>query len=130
VAHTNEDLIRDAYAAYARGDIDTLRQDFLAEDVRWHFPGSSPLAGHHQGADPVAGMFGLLGQLSGGTHRLELHDVLGNDEHVVALHTARAERAGRRLEVNAVLVFHIRDGKVTEAWTLHTDPQAVEEFWS
>ncbi len=78
----------------------------------------------------MAGFFGMLGQLSGGTHRLELHDVLGNDGHVVALHTARAERAGRSLVINAVLVFHITDGKVTEAWTLHTDPRAVDEFWS
>lgn len=130
MAHPNEDLIRDGYAAFARADIDALRRDFFAADVRWHFPGSSPLAGHHQGADPVAGMFRLLGQLSDGTHRVELHDVLGNDDHVVALHTARAERAGRRLEVNAVVVFHIRDGKLAEAWTLHSDPQSVDEFWS
>jgi ketosteroid isomerase-like protein len=56
--------------------------------------------------------------------------VLANDGHVVALHTARAERAGRRLKINAALVFHSTDGKVTEAWTLHDDPPAVDEFWS
>jgi ketosteroid isomerase-like protein len=130
MTHPNEDLIRNGYAAYARGDINALREDFLAPDVRWHFPGTSPLAGHHQGADTVAGFFGLMGQLSGGTHRLELHDVLANDDHVVALHTAWAQRAGRRLEINAALILHVTDGKVTEAWTLHDDPPAVDEFWS
>lgn len=130
MVHPNENLIRDAFAAYARGDIEALRRDFLAEDVRWHFPGQSPLAGHHEGADRVVALFGRLGELSSGTHRLELHDVIANDEHVVALHATRAERAGRRLQINAAQVFHVRDGKVTEAWTLHDDPDAVDEFWS
>lgn len=130
MAHPNEDLIRAAYAAYASGDIDKLRQEFLAPDIRGHYPGTSPLAGHYQGADTIADSLGLRGQLSGGTHRLELHGVLAIDEHVVALHTARAERSGRRLEISEAMVFHITDGKVTEVWTLHTDPQAVDEFWS
>jgi uncharacterized protein len=130
MAHANEDLIRAAYAAYASGDIDALRQGFLAPDIRGHYPGTSPLAGHQQGADTVADSLALRGQLSGGTHRLELHDVLAIDGHVVALHTARAERDGRRLEISEAMVFHITDGKVAEVWTLHTDPQAVDEFWS
>ena len=37
--------------------------------------------------------------------------MLANDEHAVALYTARAERAGKHLEEDIVLVFHIRDGK-------------------
>ena len=130
MAHPNEDLIRAAYAAYANGDIDALRQEFLAPDIRGHYPGTSPLAGHHQGADMVADSLGQRGQLSGGTHRLELHDVLAVDGHVVTLHTARAEREGRRLEITETMVYHITDGKVAEVWTLHTDPQAVDEFWS
>jgi hypothetical protein len=78
----------------------------------------------------VAEMLGRPGQLSAGTHRLELHDVIGNDDHVVALATARAERAGRQLESSVVHVFHVRDGKVTEAWTYHADLYSHDDFWS
>ncbi len=130
MSHPNEDLIREGFAAFGRGDIDTLQAQFFAPDIRWHFPGRGPVAGDHEGVARVAEMFGRLSELSGGTHRIELHDVIGNDEHVVALHTTRAERAGRQLEVNAVQVFHVRDGKVTEAWTQHADLYAVDEFWS
>jgi len=56
--------------------------------------------------------------------------VIGNDDHVVALHTTRAERAGKQLEVNAAHVFHVRDGRVTEAWTHHADLYSVDDFWS
>jgi len=129
MGHPDEDVVRQGFAAYARGDIAALREEFFDPSIRWHFPGRSAMAGHHEGAAQVAGMFGLLAELSGGTHRVELHDVIGNDDHVVALHTTRAERAGKQLEINAIQVFHVRDGKITEAWTAHVDSYAFDEFW-
>jgi hypothetical protein len=86
-------------------------------------------AGHHQGADQVVAFLTKLQTLSGGTHRVELHDVIANDDHAVALHATRAERPGKQLQVDAVQVFHLRDGKVTEAWTTHSDTYAFDEFW-
>jgi ketosteroid isomerase-like protein len=130
MAHPNEDLVRRAFAAYARGDIGALQGEFFAPDIRWHFPGRSALAGHHEGAAAVVELYGLLGEMSGGRPQVELHDLIGNDDHVVALHTTRAERAGRQLEVSAIQVFHVRDGKITEAWTAHVDQYAADEFWS
>jgi ketosteroid isomerase-like protein len=126
MAHANEDLVREAFAAFGRGDIDALQDQYFAPDIRWHFPGRSQLAGDHEGAALVAEMLGRPSELSGGTHRIELHDVLGDDDHVVVLGTARAERGGRQLEVNVVHVFHVRDGKVTEAWTHHGDLYSVD----
>jgi ketosteroid isomerase-like protein len=130
MAHPNEDLVREAFAAYGRGDIDALQREYLAPDIQWHFPGKGPVAGDHSGAAQVAQMFGRLAELSGGTHRVELHDVIGNDDHVVALHKTRAERAGKQLEVDVVLVLHVSGGKVTAAWTHHGDLYAFDEFWS
>jgi ketosteroid isomerase-like protein len=75
-------------------------------------------------------MLGKLAKCSGGTHRIELHAVLANDDHVVALHATRGERAGKKLEIDAIQVFHIRDGKISEAWTMHSDLYALDEFWS
>jgi hypothetical protein len=130
MTHPNEDLVRDAFAAFGRGDIDALKRDYFAPDIQWHFPGKGPVAGDHTGADQVAQMFGRLAELSGGTHRVELHDVLGNDNHVVALHKTRAERAGKQLEVDVVHVFDIADGKVWKASTHHSDLYAFDEFWA
>jgi hypothetical protein len=31
------------------GDIETLRRNFFAEDVRYHVPGKSPLGGDYEG---------------------------------------------------------------------------------
>jgi len=130
MTHPHEDLIRAGYAAYERGDLQTVLTDLLSPDIVWHFPGRGLLAGDHVGAEKVGAHFRMMGELSGGTHRLELHDVIAGDDHSVALHVARAERGGKKMEVNAILLFHIRDGKVAEAWTVHYDLHAIDDFWS
>jgi len=130
MAHPNEDLIREAFAASGRGDIDALRTQYFADGVRLHYPGRSPLAGDYDGVAQVLGFFGRAFELSGGTFRTELHDVVANDEHAVALFTARAGRADRRLEDRIVEVFHIRDGKAAEVWIYPADLYASDEFWS
>jgi hypothetical protein len=42
----------------------------------------------------VIQLFTQLFELSGATFRIELHDVVANDEHAAALFTIRAELAG------------------------------------
>jgi ketosteroid isomerase-like protein len=69
-------------------------------------------------------------ELTGGTYRTELHDVLANDEHAVALVTTSAEQADKQLNDNLVAVYHLRDGKITEVWLQSTDLYAVDEFFS
>jgi hypothetical protein len=75
-------------------------------------------------------VFARLFELTGGTYSAELHDVLANDEHAVALFTSRGERAGKQLTDNQVLISHIRDGKMSEVWIQSTDLYAQDEFWS
>jgi len=130
VAHPNEDLLREGYAAFGRGDLDALQSQFFAGDIRWHFPGRSPFSGDYEGVAQVLGWLGRSFEVSGGTIRIELHDVVANDEHAAALVTIRAERAGRQLADNSVQVFHIHDGKATEVWNYPADLYATDEFWS
>ena len=129
MAHPNEDLVRESFVAFGRGDMAALQKTW-AEDIRWHIPGRSPLPRDSQGIEQVTQGFALLAELTGGTASAELHDVLANDEHAVALVSTRAERAGKQLTDNAVMVYHIRDGKITEIWTHSTDQYAADEFLS
>jgi uncharacterized protein len=73
---------------------------------------------------------GRLAQETAGTFRLDVHDVLANDEHAVALCTLSASRGTKSVETPVANVSHIRDGKVTEFWGATTDPQASIDFWS
>jgi uncharacterized protein len=131
MTHPNEDMLREAIAAFQRGDMDALQNKYFAEDIRYHIPGRSPVAGDYEGVPEVLGAFGRLFELSGGTLRIELNDVVANDEHAVALFTARAEREGRQLDGNEVLICKPSpDGKLTEIWTQPLDQYAADAFWS
>lgn len=129
MAHPNEVLIRDAYAAFGCGDLGALQFCFDS-DVRWHVPGRSPTAGDYRGAARVVDAIGSLVGLTGGTLRLRVHDVLANDSHAVALLTEYAERDGRRFEGKVTHVIHFQDGTATEVWSQYTDLYSHDEFWA
>ena len=67
-------------------------------------------------------------ELTAGTFRSELHDVVANDEHAVSLFVARGEREGKTLEARNVLVTHVRNGKLAETWLFSGDQYAADEF--
>jgi ketosteroid isomerase-like protein len=127
--HPNVELLRRGYEAYGSGDLETINELF-ADDIEWHVAGRSPIAGDYHGKEEVFGFFAKLMELSGGTSRLEVHDVLANDEHGVALVVGSGSREGREFSGRDVHTFHFRDGKVVELWDAPGDQYAVDEFWS
>ena len=129
MTHPNEDLVRRGYEAFGTGDIATL-QELFADDIVWHFPGNSPVSGDFNGKAEVLGWLAKNAELSGGTLRVEPHDVLANDEHAVGLIRVSAQREGRSLDDPSVQIFHIKDGKATEVWVHPSDQAASDAFWS
>ena len=106
MAHPNEDLLRRGYEAFGKGDMATMTELF-ADDIVWHAPGNNPLSGDHKGRDSVLALLGKSAELSGGTVKVEVHDILANDEHGVALTRGTAQRGGKSLDNNGVQVFHL-----------------------
>jgi len=125
--HPNAELWRKGQEAFSRGDLDAAR-DIFADDVVYHFPGTSPLAGDHKGLDAVRAFLLKLREMN--VRIVEVHDVLATDEHVVALIRGTASHEGKQLSLNQANIYHIRDGKITEAWLVPTDQRAVDEFFS
>jgi ketosteroid isomerase-like protein len=127
MTHPNEELVRRAFDAFAKGDVDALR-DLMHQDAVWHTPGRSTLAGDYQGVDAILGYFARTMELTGGTFRAELHDVVVNDEHAVSLYVGRGQREGKSLDNRYVLVSHVRDGRLAETWLFSGDQYAADEF--
>jgi ketosteroid isomerase-like protein len=127
--HPNVELTRRGYEAFAKGDLATL-SELMADGVTWHVLGVGSLDGTYRGQSEVFGFFGRLAEETGGTFRLDVHDVLANDGHAVALCTLSASRGGKSIEVPVANVSHMRDGKITEFWASTTDPQASIDFWT
>lgn len=128
MAHPNEDLLRRGYEAFASGDMDTVLAIF-DPDIAWHVGGSNQTSGDYHGHQEVMGFFGKLMELSGGSFHLEIHDIVANDRHGVALVTARGDRDGQKLEVREANIWHLADGKATEFWAFAEDQVALDEFF-
>ena len=128
--HPNVEQARRGYEAFAKGDLATL-SELIADDVVWHVNGVGPLTGDYRGRDQVFGLFGRLAEETGGTFRLDVHDILANDEHTAVLATLSASRAGKSIETPVVNVSHNDgDGRITEFWASTTDPEASINFWA
>jgi hypothetical protein len=127
--HPNAKLVRHGYDAFARGDLDALRE-FMAHDVVWHEPGRGPLAGDHKGPEGVLALLGELRARSEGTFAVEIVDLLANAERAVAIQEETARRADRALDVASTVEFEIHQGKITEVTVYHADTYHFDEFWS
>jgi ketosteroid isomerase-like protein len=128
--HPNVERMRKGYDAFGRGDLDFLRNEMFADDIVFHVTGNNPMAGDYKGIDEVFGFFGQLMERSGGTFALQIHDILANDEHGIGLVHVTGEREGKRLDHNSAHVFHLRNGKITENWTMVEDSRPFDDFWS
>lgn len=127
--HPNVTLVREGFEAFERGDTARLDQQ-LADDVVWHVGGNSKWSGTYEGKAKVLDFFGRQAQALGGTPpSVDIHEILGGDDHVVVLGTASATAPdGRSAEWKFVQVFHIRDGKATEAWGMAENDAEVDPF--
>ncbi len=125
--HPNAQLWRRAQEAFSRRDMDALRT-LWADDIVYHVPGASPIAGDHKGLDAVLALFAKIVEM--GIRIVDVHDVLASDDHVVALVRGTASRRGQQMSMNQANIYHVRDGKIAEAWLLPTDQLAFDEFFS
>jgi len=126
--HPNLERARAGYEAFAQGDMATVNELF-ADDIVWHSGGNNSLTGDYEGKEAVLGFLGRVMAETDGNFKNNIHDMLANDDHGVALVSASATRGGKTLESNAVHIFHMREGQMTEFWAFPEDADAVDEFW-
>ncbi|HEV3228183.1 MAG TPA: nuclear transport factor 2 family protein [Solirubrobacteraceae bacterium] len=131
--HPDASLIRDFHEAqnrfYAGGD-QSLAQAMLTDDVAWHVPGRSPIAGDHRGREEVLRYFAARRELARGTFRIAVRDVLVGDERTVVFADGRVECNGETLGWQTANVFRLADGKIAECWVLPYDLYAFDHIWS
>ncbi len=126
--HPNVTLARQGYEAFSRGDMAWM-DDHMADDVIWHVGGNSKWAGSYQGKANVLEFFGRQAQAIGQPPTVDIHDVVGNDDHVITIGTASATGPdGSSAEWKYAQIFHFRDGKLTEAWGMAENDAAVDPF--
>lgn len=121
--HPNAAMIRWALETIRTGDVEAVKA-IWADDIEWHE------IGREEPIRTKAELFAYLAEDSLIETDWEIHDVVGNDEHVVALTSGTASRDGRTMEYRVARVYHLRDGKVTARWELSDDTQRIADFFA
>ena len=123
--HPNAVTMRAALEAFLRGDMETLAGS-IADDVVWHAPGANALSGDFVGKAATLERMGKM-RASGIQVTFDIHDVVGNDEHVVVMVNATVSNAkGDSATGPQVQIMHVRDGKMAEFWAMNEDQAAVD----
>ncbi len=120
--HPNVAMFRSAFESFTEGD-DSAFGSILAEDVVWHEIGGETLHGREAVTSSMSGMEGV--EFDG-----SLHDVVGNDEHVIGLVEAHVKAGEDEITYRTAEIMHVDDGKVTERWAFSDDTQAIIDFFS
>jgi len=128
MTHPNADLVRRGFEAFASGDVATLDQ-LIADGAKWHQSGRNPLSGDFVGKQAIMESFARV-RTETDSFGQDVHTILADDDHVVALVNAHITRGGKTIDLQQTLVFHVADGKATEVWAFPTDQYAVDEFWA
>jgi uncharacterized protein len=113
-AQENVQVVKDAYAAFGRGDMQGLLA-LLAEDIEWTVPGEGwPLAGTYRGHAGVAGFFQKISEMLEFS-LLEPREFVAQGDRVlvVGFDRSRVKATNRTFEGHWVMAFTVRDGEVT-----------------
>ena len=126
----NIQVVRDLYAAYDRGGVAAVLAAYT-DDAEIVFPGPSvlPFAGTHRGRAAIGQFFQTVGE------NVEIRE-FGADEYVAQNETvvvigherASARETGRGWETDWVMVFTLRDGKISRVREFHETATIAAAF--
>ena len=132
--HPNARLIETFYQAqrrfYAGDDDTTTLRGLLSNDIAWHVPGHSVIAGDYRGHDQVLGYFAARRKLARASFRVEPHGLLADEHWVVQFATGRLERDGTVSRWETLGMYRIAHCKIAECWLLPFDQYQFDQIWS
>lgn len=104
--------------------------ELLTDDVVWHVPGVSAIAGEHRGVAAVLDYFDRRRRMMDNTFRVTVHGAALIADRVVQLAGGSATRDGRSVEWETVGVFRVAGGRIAECWLIPFDQRAFDEIWA
>jgi uncharacterized protein len=126
----NLETVRKGYAAFGAGDMDALMA-LYADDAVHIVPGNSKTSGAHKGKENIVALYRALFELSGGSFRVALQDVLSDGgDRVMSIHQAHVEKDGQSYDETEGLLFTFVDGKVAEIQDFFRDIELMDRLFS
>lgn len=127
--HPHVERLKEFLDAYADRDRDRIG-DTLADDAVWHVGGTHRFSGDYRGKEAILEYFEMVGNVTGGTLRLDPIELLANDRRGAAFLRVTAIRGDQQLDVTMAEAFQFDDdGRISEFWAHATDQETVNRFW-
>jgi ketosteroid isomerase-like protein len=127
--HENIALVGRMYECFAAGDMDTLKREVFASDLKWALPGHHPLSGVKNGADEAIAFFVELGKTGIVVDNVSFGTI--GDDRVVETHTGHGHVDGREYIFPTCSVYTMRNGKIANVQVYTADQHGVDEyFWA
>ncbi len=122
-------LVRRFCEARANKDQEAI-MGCLAEDVVWRYPGRNALSREYRGKEDVAGFFRGLRERTGGDFSSETERIMVDETAALVHELPRGTRKGKTLEWRTVLMFRLRDGKISEVDVFQNMQHELDEWWN
>lgn len=102
----------------------------IAPNIVWHVPGHNPVSGDYHGFEAYTQLMpSRMAPLT--SWDFEVHDVMVNDDYIVATVSLRGERKGKKVDLRVAHIMRMNDeGQVVEGWGFTSDQDALDEFFS
>jgi ketosteroid isomerase-like protein len=126
--HPNEDLLRHAYAAFSRGDLEGYLR-YCSDEIVFHVPGRNPVSGTYTRAQFLP-FIGRVMELSNGTFHEAVLDVAANDHRGLVLTEHEFERKAKKHVYRTAHIYRIEDGKLAEFREYPEDLYVFDAAWS
>ena len=125
--HPNVESARAGFEAFMKGDVETMAAG-IADDAVWHIPGTNRFAGTFEGKPAILARFQAQAEAGVRVVFDEIHDIVGNDDHVVALLRTSLQAPGGSASGDAVFVMHVSAGRMTEAWVSNEHQAEIDRL--
>ena len=129
MAHPNEEMLRNAYAAFARGDLDGYLSN-CTDDITFHVPGRNQVAGDYSRAQFGPALINKVMQLTNGTFRETIDDVIANETRGCVLATHEFDRGSKHFSYQTAHIYRISNGKPAEFLEYPADLHQFDEAWA
>lgn len=112
--HSNAKILEQIYLDLSKGNIQSVLNT-CADQITFQVPGKAVLAGKYSKMNFHKDFFSKLMELTNGTFKTEIHDILASDRHAVVLATDYLIRGGQPFEYRTVHVWRF-EGEKPVAW--------------
>lgn len=118
-------VIRGYADAWAANDVRRI-VDSYHDEVVFHYFGRGSLAGTHRGK---AACLAVLKKVKERTNRrlVSIRDVLAGEHYGLIVAVEQFEHLGRVVELERLLRYVVRDGRIAECWIYDEDQRFVDE---